>query len=175
MCIRDSLGAKNVGGHQVRRELNAVTVQSQNGAKGIDQQCFSETRHANKQSMAARKDRCNCKIDDVILTDNLLRDFELHSLQGFCRAFRFGDRIASLFARGVLGDHSIQSSAPLFRVGDPRFKPKFILSIYPTMSQEYRISMVVTELWHSLLHLCCSPQSKPRATYAMLLLSLIHI
>ena len=47
------LGAENVGGHQVGRELDAPRVEAERGAQGLDQLGLGEARHADQQRVAA--------------------------------------------------------------------------------------------------------------------------
>ena len=48
-------GAKNIGGHQVRRELDTPRIQAEHNAERFDKFRFGETWHTDKQAMAARK------------------------------------------------------------------------------------------------------------------------
>lgn len=65
-----NLAASNVGGHQVGGELNAPCVQPQYGAKGVDQQCFAQTRSPDKQGMATSQNGGQGLADNLLLPEN---------------------------------------------------------------------------------------------------------
>ena len=47
------IGTDDIGGHQIRRKLNARELQLQGRGQGADEQGFAEARDAFKEGMAA--------------------------------------------------------------------------------------------------------------------------
>jgi hypothetical protein len=61
--VLEDLGARDVGGHQVRRELDALELQIEQLRQRFDQQRLGQARRAGEQAMAARdehRDRARC-------------------------------------------------------------------------------------------------------------------
>ena len=53
----DDLGAGDVRGHEVRRELDAVEAEIERAREGADHERLRETRHADEEAVAAREHR----------------------------------------------------------------------------------------------------------------------
>jgi hypothetical protein len=66
----EDFGSKNIGGHQIRRELDAARIQAKNGAKGFDKLGFGEARHTYEQPVTARKQRDQGLFDNVRLAED---------------------------------------------------------------------------------------------------------
>jgi hypothetical protein len=66
----EDFGSQNIGGHQIRRELDAARIQAKNGAKGFDKLGFGEARHTDKQPVTARKQRDQGLFDNVRLAED---------------------------------------------------------------------------------------------------------
>ena len=62
--------AEDVGGHQVRRELDAAGVEAKRGAHGVDQLRFGQPGHADQQRMAAGKNGHQRAVNHVFLSEN---------------------------------------------------------------------------------------------------------
>jgi hypothetical protein len=73
--LKNHLGARDVAGHQVRRELNALERQVQRLRQGRYQQRFGETRHADQQGVAAGQNGDEHLLDDLFLADDDLAQF----------------------------------------------------------------------------------------------------
>ena len=71
----EDLGADDVGGHQVGRELDAVEAEAERPRDGVDEEGFGQTRHTDQQHVAASKDRRGNFPDDVVLAYDDLPDF----------------------------------------------------------------------------------------------------
>ena len=54
--LMDDFGTGDVRRHEIRRELNAVEVESQASSQRVDQQRLGETRHAFENAVAASED-----------------------------------------------------------------------------------------------------------------------
>ena len=68
------LGAQDVGRHQVGRELDALGFHAQHDAQSLDQLGLGEARDADQQQVAARQERNQGLIDDILLAINDLAD-----------------------------------------------------------------------------------------------------
>ena len=64
------LGAENVGGHQVGRELDAPRIEPERRAHGLDQLGLGEARHADQQPVAAGEDRDQRAVDHLLLAED---------------------------------------------------------------------------------------------------------
>ncbi len=62
------LGAEDVGGHQVRRELHAAGVESDDDAERFDQLRLGEARNADQEAVTAREQHGQAQIDDAGLS-----------------------------------------------------------------------------------------------------------
>lgn len=74
-ALVEHLGAKDVGGHQIRRELDAAGVQAEHRAHRLDQLGLGEARHADEQAVAAGEQGDERKIDHLLLAEDDLADF----------------------------------------------------------------------------------------------------
>ena len=70
----EHLGAGDVGGHEVGRELDPLERQVENLRDRLDEQCLGESGHAGDQAMPAGEERDEDLIDDRILPDDDLAD-----------------------------------------------------------------------------------------------------
>ena len=66
----EDFGSQNIGGHQIRRELDAARIQAKNGAKGFDKLGFGEAWHTDEQPVTARKQRDQGLFDNVCLAED---------------------------------------------------------------------------------------------------------
>ena len=64
------LGADDVGRHQVGGELDALVVEAEHRAQGLDEAGFGEAWHADQKRVAAGKERDQRKLDDAFLAEN---------------------------------------------------------------------------------------------------------
>jgi hypothetical protein len=69
------VGADDVGGHQVRRELDAREAQFKTLRERADQQCLSQSGRAFQQAVAAGEDAGQHAVDDVAVADHDLAHF----------------------------------------------------------------------------------------------------
>ena len=72
------IGAGDVRWHEVGRELNALVAQFQRARQGRYQQGFRQTGHADKQRMAATKDRHQHLFHHLVLADDDPAEFIFH-------------------------------------------------------------------------------------------------
>ena len=74
------VGAGDVRGHQVGRELDAFEADVEDPGQRADHQRLGQAGHADQQAMAAREDGREDLLDDVVLADDDLLQFFLHEL-----------------------------------------------------------------------------------------------
>ena len=77
----DDFRSRDVGRHQVRRELNAFEIQMQHLGDGRDQQRLRQTRDAGDDGVAAGQHRDHHLIDDFLLSDDDLANFVIDLFQ----------------------------------------------------------------------------------------------
>ena len=68
----DDVRADDVGGHQVRRELDAGEVQTEGLGQRADEQRLAQPRHALQQRMPAGEQAYEHRFDHVIVADDHL-------------------------------------------------------------------------------------------------------
>ena len=68
--LLDDVGAGDVGGHQVRRELDALEHQAQRLRDGAHQQRLGRAGQAGDQAVAADEQRGEDLVDDLLLADD---------------------------------------------------------------------------------------------------------
>ena len=74
------VGARDVGGHQVGRELDALEAQVEHARKRADEQRLGQARHADQQHVAAAEDGDQHLFDHLLLADDDARDLGHHFL-----------------------------------------------------------------------------------------------
>ena len=79
----EDVGAGDVGGHQVGRELDALEVEVERLGQGRDHERLGEARHAEEQGVAAAEERHEHQLDDPALADDAPRDLILNFLTRF--------------------------------------------------------------------------------------------
>ncbi len=72
--LLEHVGARDVRGHQIRRELDAIRAKRERLAERRDEQRLGETRDADEEPVPAREERDEQQIDDVLLPDDALAD-----------------------------------------------------------------------------------------------------
>ena len=70
LAFLQHLGAENVGGHEVGRELDAPRVEPEHDAHGLDELGLGEARHAEQERMAAGQDGDERLLDDLVLAED---------------------------------------------------------------------------------------------------------
>ena len=79
-------GAEDVGGHKVRRELDALVGEAQGGAHRFHEARLGKPRRADQQRVAAGQNRCQRQLDHSLLAKDGPADFGLYAGQRFgCR------------------------------------------------------------------------------------------
>ena len=74
------VGAGDVGGHQIRRELNPLEADIQNPGQRADHQGFGQPRHPFQQAVPAGKDGREELLDDFVLPHDDSLQLLLHQL-----------------------------------------------------------------------------------------------
>ena len=102
--VLEHLGADDVGGHEVGRELHALGVEAEHLAERLDEQRLGEAGDADEQRVAAGQDGDQRSLDDDVLAEDdrgggLMRP--LHALGGRLQA---GDDVGVRFGEGAHGD-----------------------------------------------------------------------
>ena len=72
------VGAGDVRGHEVGRELDALEPHVEDSGQRADHQCLGQARHALQQAVPAREDRREQLLDDLVLPDDDPLQFFLH-------------------------------------------------------------------------------------------------
>ncbi len=98
--LHDDVGADDVGGHQVGRELDAVEVERHGVGQRPHQQRLAQAGHAFQQRVAADEQAGQDAVDDLVVADDHLGDLALHPFVG--RAKLLG---AGFHRFGVDGGH----------------------------------------------------------------------
>ena len=91
LVLHDDVGADDVGGHQVGRELDAVELQVQRLRQRADQGGLAEAGHAFEQRVAADEEAREHAVDDLLVADDRLGDLGLHG--AVVAAERFAHRV----------------------------------------------------------------------------------
>ena len=79
LVLLDDLGAGDVRGHQVGRELDAVVAQVQGVGQRVDHQRLGQPGHADQQAVAAGEDRDQQLLEDGVLADDHLGHLRLEA------------------------------------------------------------------------------------------------
>ena len=105
--------AGDVGGHQVRRKLNAVEFQIEQPSDRIHKQRLGQTRSPRNQTMPAGQQRNQQLLDNILLADNDLGQFTVDlftktaelrdqftfafrcEIRGYGFEFRFGHSVSA--------------------------------------------------------------------------------
>ncbi len=69
-----NFGSGNVGGHQVRRKLNATKIKMEDLRDASHQQCFGKSWCPRDQTMCAREQANEQLLDHFLLANNGLRE-----------------------------------------------------------------------------------------------------
>ena len=81
----DDVGAGDVGGHEVGRELDAPELEAERVGDGAHHQCFRGARHAGHQAMAADEEGDEHLVEHFLLADDdlayLLQDLLAHRVK----------------------------------------------------------------------------------------------
>ncbi len=78
--LLEDLGARDIGGHQVRRELDPPEPQIEQFRQRFDQQGLRQARRAGQQAVSPRKHGNQQMLDHVLLADDHLREFRPDAL-----------------------------------------------------------------------------------------------
>ena len=70
LVLLDHLGAGDVGGHQVGRELDAAELERQGVGQRADHQRLGQPRHAHQQAVPAGEHRHQQLLDHLLLPDD---------------------------------------------------------------------------------------------------------
>jgi hypothetical protein len=68
-------GSDNVGGEEIRCELDPLKLDAKCGGQRLDQQCLGQAGHALKEDVPAREKGHEEPLDSGILADDGLADF----------------------------------------------------------------------------------------------------
>ena len=89
--LLDDLGAGDVAGHQVGRELDALERQVQRLGQRADQQRLGQARHAFQQGVAAGEDGDQHLLDHFVLADDDLGQLVADAVVGLLAVLHGGD------------------------------------------------------------------------------------
>ncbi len=106
--VLQHVGAGDVGGHQVGRELNPPERQLQNVGDRADQQRLRQARHADQQAVPPAEQGDEHLVDDVGLPDDDLADLFPQAVVGSGEATDgLGFEFAGLFTGGGGGRNGV--------------------------------------------------------------------
>jgi len=91
------LGAQNVGGHQVGRELDALVVEAEDRAHGVNEKRLGKTGHADKQRVTAGQHGDQRLVDHLLLAIDHFADGGTRRGDLGARGFYFLDGVAVRF------------------------------------------------------------------------------
>ncbi len=80
--LLDHFRARDVGRHQVGRELDAIELQRQGAGQRADHQRLGQPGHAHQQTMAPGKDGDQQLLDDLLLPHDDLAQFVRNLMVG---------------------------------------------------------------------------------------------
>jgi hypothetical protein len=80
LVLLQHVGARDVRGHQVRRELDPLEADIEDAGQRADHQRFGQPRHAHQQAVSAREDGGEDLFDDLVLADDDFLQLALHHL-----------------------------------------------------------------------------------------------
>ncbi len=104
----EDLGAGDVRGHQVGRELDAVEVQRERLRQAVDHQGLGQAGHPFEDAVAAGEDGDQELVDDLVLADDLPGDLLADLLVGRAQLLQFGE--VEVFGRGAQGRVPLSSA-----------------------------------------------------------------
>ena len=87
----ENVGAGDVGGHQVGRELNAVKLERHDLRERINDRRFGQTGNAHQEAVTAREDANEQLFDNRFLPDDYFADFGAHFGIGIAQLIDGGD------------------------------------------------------------------------------------
>ena len=99
LVLIEHVGAGDVGGHQVGRELNQLERDIENLGDRADEQGFGQPRHPDQQTVAAGEDGGQKLLDHFFLPDDDLTEFFLHQLSMLAELLQELVEIALLLIR----------------------------------------------------------------------------
>ena len=68
--LLEDLGAGDVGGHEVGRELDAIELEVDGAGEGLDHEGLGESRDADHEAVASGEDGGEQVLDDLVLADD---------------------------------------------------------------------------------------------------------
>ena len=121
------LGAQDVGRHQVGGELDALGFHAQHDAQSLDQLGLGEAGDADQQQVAARQERNQGLIDDILLAINDLADRGARGPELGAQAFdvgQGGEGIGVGRGRSVWGHRGAPVVRGIKGQGSPELRPE---------------------------------------------------
>ena len=122
LVFLDDLGAGDVRGHQVGRELNAVIGQVERIGHRVDHQRLGQSGHADQEAVAAGEDRDQQLFEHPVLADDDLGHLALQLGERILQAFDGHDVV--FFLQGCPPDLARSRLILLFEISSP-------MPIYP--------------------------------------------
>jgi hypothetical protein len=147
--FHDHVGADDVGGHEVGRELDAAELEAQRLRQRANQRGLAEPWHAFEQRMPADEEARQHAVDDLFMPDDRLGDLLLHRLVIAAEA------IAQILhlrinPRNICLNHS---HSPFFYFGR-RLEPRMNTDVVHYGNMETRRRRTLLSVQHSLLLRC---------------------
>jgi len=89
----NNVGTRDVGRHEVRRELDPLELQIHDLGDAVNQQCLGQAGHADDQAVPADEKREQHLIDDFVLPDDQLAQLPDHLFAAVLQPISEGDII----------------------------------------------------------------------------------
>ena len=112
LAFLEHLGAENVGRHQVGGALDALVLEAEDRAQGLDEPGLGEAGDADQQRVSAAQEGDQGLLDHFALTKDDFADALADEAQASAQRFDLGDEIGG---GGVDGCGGIQAVRSLFR------------------------------------------------------------
>ena len=96
-----NFGTDDIGGHEIRRELDAFPIHAEHDAECLDQFGLCQTRHADQKSMSARQQRHQGLVDHGALAED-------HFAHGLAHMAKNRARLLGLRNGGAVVGHGLR-------------------------------------------------------------------
>jgi hypothetical protein len=98
--LLDDVRPRDVGRHQVGRELDAGELEVQHLGQGVDDQGLGQAGHARDDAVAAHEERDQHLLDHVVLADDQLAQLAHDAVAALLHALGQGDVVRAGGSRG---------------------------------------------------------------------------
>src|SRR5690606_30679025 len=122
----DDVGADDIGGHEVGRELDAAEGERERLRQCAHEERFAQARHALKEHVAAGEEADERSLNDILMADDDVADLIHEALEGVAEGLALG---ADFGGRGGIVSADAAHERLLVGSGFDLFSRWFALSI----------------------------------------------